>query len=417
MKITDLKRIDGVKKWLCKKKADEVKYFYKALRSKTGIKLGFGRRLTEYFSDHNRCMDGLNTLDTIFKSYQGPDRPDVKMFVEDVMDKLKIDKSKMPDTLDETLQRRKMAPMSEQNPTKLGQMNQTVGVPNASTSGGKVQPPPKPTPFAGAALPALATPQEVTMKDKDFQTRDSNKHHTLKEAYEKMDGPPPFNGAMSNGTGQNPTQMNAIQKAAVDITPRQVDNTLKQVQNDILFDMFSYVPDGFGNGINNKLFRMDVNREKIMAEGHNYTPRTYDGPESGLNPLPYEWKNTMSKSEIMDFVRLIAKDEITKQKYDEAIEKKQVPMHSFLEGNDVRRSLSTKGLPTPPTSILQKQIHNLTPFYKPKFKIKHDVRSAFTHLYDPQIAPGTMKNQVTKVRNSLNTMLAQQSTLGNNWME
>jgi hypothetical protein len=89
---------------------------------------------------------------------------------------------------------------------------------------------------------------------------------------------------------------------------------------------------------------------------------------------------------------------------------------SSLHGNDVHKSLSSKGLPAPQASIFHKQIDNVTKMYPVKFQIKRKLQDTLTSLYDPKIDPTQLQNQKPHIKNSLHSRLALQTIHGIDWM-
>jgi hypothetical protein len=179
-----------------------------------------------------------------------------------------------------------------------------------------------------------------------------------------------------------------------------------------MFDMFSHVPEGFGNGATNKLYRMEVNHDqKIRFKQPRYEPRSYDGPELGIAPLPNQWKNQMDKRTIETYTMQLAREA-----YDHIAMRSATGTGSSLPGNDVHTSVSSKGLPGPRTSIFQKQINNVTAMFPTKFQIKRKLEDTLCSWNDPMIDPVHLPIKKEFARNSLRNSLALQTIHGNDWM-
>lgn len=86
--------------------------------------------------------------------------------------------------------------------------------------------------------------------------------------------------------------------SANDVIPSVQD----QMASDIRFDMFSQVPDGFGEGQDNKLFLMEQNRE---AKIRYMAPLDYVGsnigPIAGVTVPPWQWQRVMKPSQTAQF--------------------------------------------------------------------------------------------------------------------
>ena len=85
----------------------------------------------------------------------------------------------------------------------------------------------------------------------------------------------------------------------VDVIPSPAD----QLQSDVLFDMFSEVAPGFGNGASNKLFLQQVNRDaKIVYMDQMYEPGESIGPLYSLTPPPWQIQPVMDRGLINEYL-------------------------------------------------------------------------------------------------------------------
>lgn len=403
VKWTELRRLQPVTEWLHTRNISDRKYLLRALRSKTADKLGLGRRIAQFAEENENSQAVGNLLDELFGSY-GVDRPDVAIFVKDAIHRMEKGHQSGDNVLVKPSERppQIMRPqMPEGRPSSLQQLNQTVGVPNQPLNGNsKVQPSPP--------------SQQKINEDEPDEPENHEEAHPKLNPFTNVD---PLNPDMNHFRfaiqPEDPSQHENIQMLARDATPAEVVPSEKQiVQNDVMFDMFSFVPEGFGNGVNNKLYRMDVNHtNKIRYQEPLYAPRAYEGPELGIAPLPYQWKNQMDDSTIETYTMQLAREALAQLQT-----KNSTGATSSLYGNDVHRSLSSKGLPAPQASIFQKQIDNVTKMYPVKFQIKRKLQDTLTSLYDPKIDPTQLANQKPLARNNLNSRLALQTIHGNDWM-
>jgi hypothetical protein len=77
----------------------------------------------------------------------------------------------------------------------------------------------------------------------------------------------------------------------------------KEIQSDIVFDMFSEVPSGYGEGASNKLFLQEVNREaKIVHQEPMFTPALWLGPLDMITPPPWQLQPVMDDDEVVAFM-------------------------------------------------------------------------------------------------------------------
>ena len=68
----------------------------------------------------------------------------------------------------------------------------------------------------------------------------------------------------------------------------------RQLQSDVLFDMFNVVQPGYGLGADNKLYLENEQNAKFIRNHRPlYAPRKDDGPEMGLHPMPWQFQNIM----------------------------------------------------------------------------------------------------------------------------
>ena len=84
----------------------------------------------------------------------------------------------------------------------------------------------------------------------------------------------------------------------------------QQLRTMMMHDEFGTVAPGSGLGVTNKMFQMNMRREKIInfCEPMD-TPRRYDGPSGLVAPGPLEWQNNITKQDRNNYLaREIAAD-------------------------------------------------------------------------------------------------------------
>jgi hypothetical protein len=81
---------------------------------------------------------------------------------------------------------------------------------------------------------------------------------------------------------------------------RVIPSGRKQLQSDLLFDMFSIVQPGFGEGRDNKLFNyQEFTQNDLQASGPRYWPRPSMGPSNTQYPMPWQWQPVMDPRKAM----------------------------------------------------------------------------------------------------------------------
>lgn len=161
------------------------------------------------------------------------------------------------------------------------------------------------------------------------------------------------------------------------------ENSL-QTTSDVVFDMFSVVPPGFGNGDTNKLFLQQQSWEKFVKHGGKmFGPNSYDGPTAGITPMPMQWTRTKPQAYIdqkqRQFDRKYSNALNTMQKHT-ALELSSGALPNDFAYNSI---VSSKSLPRNSVSVLQPVVHNagaFAPAFDPPAFARTERRR---RLYDP----------------------------------
>ncbi len=172
-----------------------------------------------------------------------------------------------------------------------------------------------------------------------------------------------------------------------------VPNAKKQAKSDIIYDMFSVVPPGFGNGDTNKLFLQQQSWDKYVKFGGKlYGPNKFDGPTAGIRPMPYEWQNIKAQ----DFINRHTQS--FNARYDTALRTAEMharteqPANALPSDYAARTPLSSKKLPRASLSALMPVIQNQATF-KPAFdRPGFQRRDLFKRSYDPVRHPMAPSN-------------------------
>jgi len=157
----------------------------------------------------------------------------------------------------------------------------------------------------------------------------------------------------------------------------------RQLQSDVLFDMFSVVPPGFGLGQTNKLFVENEQRDAFYRYTNNFFPRADDGPPTGVTSAPWQWQDNIPKSVLATFVN----EQLT------TFEQQRVMLASVTDKTartlpgDVNVQKSSRGLVRPP-GFLRPVITNhepLVPVSEPAGLYLNS--RGFRHLHSPVANP------------------------------
>lgn len=173
---------------------------------------------------------------------------------------------------------------------------------------------------------------------------------------------------------------------AADVTP----TPQRQLQSDMLFDMFSVVPPGYGLGSRNKLFVENEQRDEFLRFRNNFFIRADQGAPTGIVPVPWYFQDTLPVEVLQDYVR----------------KQKETLSNTILAASttvgrtvgalpaDVDSTKSSRGL-LRPLSFLRPVIENdapLTPTIDPAGVYLNG--RTFRHLYSPWRSPTENEDDV-----------------------
>jgi hypothetical protein len=348
------------------------------------------------------------------------------------------------------------APDSSDIPTTLGQLNTTVGELNTILKDGDLAGKEKHDP--GALQLAMAAKAMYSTKDKmleyspdqvkkenvdrsdpftrsssaQFQNRDEDvmaggqlrrregeTNKSLAERTEQQkrevvnnsfgDAQSKENAAFDQGKGQGLREM--FKEAAEEDVE---ENPKLRVASNVEFDLFSHVPPGYSNGIDNSLYRMDVNRKRTV-EWMNpmYTHRQYQGPENGQKPMPYQWQDEMSAAKQIEAVRQMG------SRHSNITLAKRGGHFSVLPSDSVYTP-SSKGLRSRTKTYFKKQIDLTTPFHNvatPAGRYLNNVRFKPYETHNDRHNELQNNNYTGPNINTLPAVYGYQTTRDVNWMQ
>lgn len=161
----------------------------------------------------------------------------------------------------------------------------------------------------------------------------------------------------------------------------------QQINSDVLFSDFSIVAPGNGLGVTNKMFLMEEMRDKnFVFKEPLAEPRKYDGPTNGVEVMPLQWQNQISKADR----RLLNEQEIAEEATGVLLEKRAGYGSLNVTGDDfgMFQDTSDKGLKRHRESPLEPIL--LTPKGWERVKGLPGVqwsRKQFRRLFDAQRYP------------------------------
>lgn len=149
--------------------------------------------------------------------------------------------------------------------------------------------------------------------------------------------------------------MFGVQDPAAVVPPKST-----QLLSDILFDSFSVVRPGYGEGETNKLFVQQENwKDKIQYAEPLFQPGTFEGFTNTQHPLPWIWQTVKTSDSVVKWDDMRLEDEELRKKT-----KRQGKKGSLgILGVDIGLSsnVSTSGLKRPKESVLEPIINNHQP--------------------------------------------------------
>jgi len=166
---------------------------------------------------------------------------------------------------------------------------------------------------------------------------------------------------------------------ANDVTPTPE----RQLQSDVMFDMFSVVPPGYGLGQRNKLFVENEQREAFLRFQNNFFPRADDGPPTGIVAAPWQLQDNIPK----DVLGMWVNSDLQRHRAAIGAYNTVVGKTSGSLPGDVVTTASARGLPRP-VSFLRPVITNndpLLPVTEPAGVFLN--ARGFKHLYSPLSVP------------------------------
>jgi hypothetical protein len=160
-----------------------------------------------------------------------------------------------------------------------------------------------------------------------------------------------------------------------DCSGKVVPSEKEQLRGDINFDTFGLVKNGFGLGENNKMYQMELKREKrIHMKDNTFFPRPWDGPIDGPDKPPVLVQNVMSKNALRDYTKKKLHD---KEAARRVMDGYSNGMSTGVLGYDVGYILddkSDKGLKRNRMSVLEPIIMNTGAFTRVEMNTGLDMR-------------------------------------------
>jgi len=198
-----------------------------------------------------------------------------------------------------------------------------------------------------------------------------------------------------------------IQSAASVIPPKST-----QLLSDILFDQFSVVKPGYGEGETNKLFVQQENwKNKIQWGEPLYQPGTFEGITNTQHPIPWIWQTVKTSESVQQW---------KKHKHAKMLLETKI-FHEGRKGSTgnlgydvgLPSTVSTSGLHRPAESVLEPIINNRVrwePVFDPAgielnkrgFKMPTDAqREPLIHTVQRDMGGPTFQPNVTPLKSYL----------------
>ena len=162
-----------------------------------------------------------------------------------------------------------------------------------------------------------------------------------------------------------------------------------QIRSDVMFDMFSVVQPGFGEGSSNKMFLQQQARDKhIRFAGNMYTPNNWLGNINYQHPMPWQWQSVKNPYDVNEYMqeqlkRVRATQALIMQHGEGSVHSngKDTPQHpTARSASGLPRDINS---PFEPTITLEQ---HRTPFYEVPGKDldeKQGYRRLFSWHRDP----------------------------------
>lgn len=377
----NLRRLQPVSDYF-KGKESQQKILQRVLRSKNASKTGLGRALMDYLNNEQDNQKVTEFFNDVFEKNVDSN---VAQFVKNIrysMTLQDLNKENIPNDMTEikpltpekhvvsTAKREiKDAPKPDDQPTSLQRLNQVQGVPDMMEGvdqnvGGNTHDPIERTNENGNTRPQrparpMGSQQTLIHENEGQHIEDSAEFDEHTNFIDEKDG-------------------DTLRKYYEEATKKDVKvNEKASVMSNVNFDLFSYVPPGFGNGVDNKLFNMDVNhKRKIEWNDPMYMHRGYNGPEMGISPMPVQFKEQMTNEQYLTGVQQQIYPARMLQKARKLGMRSSIPREPFVNP-------SCKGLPGRGATLFNKQIQLNEPFFNTVTPCGSFVKQPHIRPYDP----------------------------------
>jgi hypothetical protein len=393
----------------------QKRQFLNALRSSTGRKANIGKLLHAFINKYGKDSDFIQSY--LSKALESGDARAVVISLKDSLFSHHLSKEDKPNTkvdipkpvlprqkiVNQRKRKAKGAPTAKDIPTKLGQLNTAIGTLNQTIKNGKI-----------GGVPFRPNQRVYQKQDKDdfFGVKGEDREPEDYQGYGRAREENFGNAYWSDKYKfDKPGKMKGLRSVFEEAKPNDIDKAFpeeRKIASNVEFDLFSHVPPGYGNGVDNALFRMDVNRKReIEWMEPMYEHRTWTGPECGISPLPYQWKDDMTPENQRRSVKQMG--DIQRH----ALQAARLPFHTVLPNEGFSKP-SSKGLPSRRQTLLEPVINTREPTYNPVTPAGAYLRPPHYKPYDP------LQSRYGPPQPSANTLppvYGYQSTRDLNWMQ
>ena len=141
----------------------------------------------------------------------------------------------------------------------------------------------------------------------------------------------------------------------------------RQITSDVIYDMFSVVPPGYGNGDDNKMYLQQQSWERYVKHGGDmFGPNAFAGPTAGVHPMPMAWRRNKPQTYIDQQQDGHGKLQATAQTLNQAYTISERTAGALPSDIGAYRALTSKRLGRPPGGCLEPVVNNGATF-RPSF--------------------------------------------------
>lgn len=171
-----------------------------------------------------------------------------------------------------------------------------------------------------------------------------------------------FKGDISTGPHQDVSRATLRPQYGVSGADQAIPDPREQLRSDLEFDLFSVVPPGYGEGVDNKLYLYQkAHEDYVRFQAPFFSPGPWLGPLNTLHPMPWQWQSIKSSNDINNYRARIA----NRQQHAMKTIREHDEKSTWAFGRDVPQvptPISSCGLKRSRDSVFEPVIHNKQPW-------------------------------------------------------